>query len=43
MLPAWMSTEQKTNRIKNLISELRQEGKIVNVGSDKNPEWILKN
>jgi ATP-dependent DNA helicase RecG len=42
MLPAWMSAEQKSNRIKNLLSELRQEGKIVNAGSDKVPVWKLK-
>jgi len=42
MLPAWMNVEQKTNRIRNLITELREKGEIVNTGSDKNPEWILK-
>ena len=41
MLPAWMNAEQKSNRIKNILIELRQEEKIVNAGSDKNPEWIL--
>ena len=43
MLPAWMNAEQKSNRIKNLISELRSTGKIENTGSDKNSVWILKN
>ena len=43
MLPAWMNAEQKSNRIKNLLTELRQEGKIANAGSDKISEWILKN
>jgi predicted HTH transcriptional regulator len=37
MLPAWMNLKQKNNRIKNLISELRREGK----GTDTQSEWIL--
>lgn len=41
MLPAWMNVEQKNNRIKNLISELRREGKIINKGTDTQSEWIL--
>jgi len=41
MLPAWMNAEQKSNRIKNILTELRSERKIVNTGSDKNPEWVL--
>jgi ATP-dependent DNA helicase RecG len=42
MLPAWMSAEQKSNRIRNLIKELRVADKIVNKGSDAKPEWVLK-
>jgi ATP-dependent DNA helicase RecG len=42
MLPAWMDIDQKKNRIKNLISELRLNGKIINNGTDTNSEWILK-
>jgi ATP-dependent DNA helicase RecG len=42
MLPAWMNVEQKSNRIKNLISELRREGKIMNKGTDTQSEWILE-
>lgn len=41
MLPAWMNADQKSNRIKNLISELRREGKILNRGTDTQSEWIL--
>ncbi|MDR1973971.1 MAG: putative DNA binding domain-containing protein [Bacteroidales bacterium] len=41
MLPAWMSIDQKKNRIKNLISKLSQSDRIVNVGTDRDPEWIL--
>jgi len=43
MLPAWMNAVQKSNRIKNLLTELRRKGKIVNEGSDKNSVWVLKN
>ncbi|KAA6337911.1 hypothetical protein EZS27_014039 [termite gut metagenome] len=43
ILPAWMNTDQKKNRIGNLIKELRKNGQIFNQGTDKNPEWILKN
>jgi len=43
MLPAWMNAEQKSNRVKNLLTELRINEKIVNEGSDKNSVWILKN
>jgi ATP-dependent DNA helicase RecG len=42
-LPEWMSEEQRSNRIKNLIHELRTAGKIVNKGSRKVPLWILGN
>jgi len=41
-LPEIINDNQKKNMIKNLISELRENGKIVNVGTDKNSEWILK-
>ncbi len=43
MLPAWMNAEQKSNRIRNLIRELREADKIINKGSDAKPEWVLKN
>ncbi|MDR0864744.1 MAG: putative DNA binding domain-containing protein [Candidatus Symbiothrix sp.] len=41
MLPAWMDIDQKKNRIKNLIAELRQNEQIINSGTDKMPEWTL--
>ena len=41
MLPAWMNVEQKSNRIKNLISELRRDEKIINKGTDTQSEWVL--
>jgi ATP-dependent DNA helicase RecG len=41
MLPAWMDIDQKSNRIKNLIAELRRNGQIINSGTDKMPEWTL--
>lgn len=40
-LPEWMTGEQKKNRVKNLISELRVNQKIRNEGTMKNPIWIL--
>jgi len=43
MLPAWMNTEQKSNRVRNLIAELREKGIILNIGSDKHSVWILTN
>jgi ATP-dependent DNA helicase RecG len=42
MMPAWMTEEQKKNRIKNLISELRTLNKIQNNGTKKEPIWILE-
>ncbi|MCL2327279.1 MAG: putative DNA binding domain-containing protein [Bacteroidetes bacterium] len=41
VLPAWMSEKQKGNRVKNLLSELRKKGVIVNKGADAKPEWYL--
>jgi ATP-dependent DNA helicase RecG len=43
MLPAWMNVEQKSNRIRNLIKELREADKIANRGNRTNPEWVLRN
>jgi ATP-dependent DNA helicase RecG len=42
MLPAWMDDTQKNNKIKNLISELRVLNKIRNIGTKKEPVWILE-
>ena len=41
MLPAWMDEKQKKNKITNLISELRQTGKIANEGTFASPKWVL--
>ena len=41
-LPDWMSDEQKKNKIKNLLSELNQSGKINNTGTRKDSVWVLK-
>ena len=43
MLPAWMNAEQKSNRIRNLIKDLREADKIANRGNRSNPEWVLRN
>jgi hypothetical protein len=37
-----MNDEQKTNRIKNLITELRTLNRIKNRGTKKEPLWILE-
>jgi len=42
IMPTWMNDEQKKNRIKNLISELRTSKKIKNRGTKKEPIWILE-
>ena len=41
ILPEWMNEEQKNNRVRNLLSELRKKGVIVNSGTDAKPEWCL--
>jgi ATP-dependent DNA helicase RecG len=41
-LPDWMNDEQRRNRITHLISELRNQEKIVNKGTYKNSKWISK-
>lgn len=40
-LPDWMASAQKRNKVTNLISELRRNKKIKNIGSDAKPIWIL--
>lgn len=40
-LPQWMTDEQRKNRIRNLISVLRLDNKIVNNGTKTNSNWIL--
>jgi ATP-dependent DNA helicase RecG len=41
-LPEWMSEKQKKGKIGNLISEMRMNGKIHNLGSFNKPNWSLK-
>jgi ATP-dependent DNA helicase RecG len=40
-LPDILNDEQKKNKIGNLITELRQKGKIANVGVAANSKWVL--
>lgn len=42
-LPEWMSDKQKKNKVNNLLSTLRNQNRIKNIGSDKIPKWILIN
>jgi ATP-dependent DNA helicase RecG len=42
-LPEIINDKQKKYMVTNLISELRINDKIINIGTYKNPEWILKN
>lgn len=41
-LPDRMSEKQKKNKVGNLISELRIKKIIINKGTPKKPQWILK-
>lgn len=38
-LPELLSVTQKETKISNILRELRQEGKIINAGSDAKPSW----
>jgi ATP-dependent DNA helicase RecG len=40
-LPEWMNDEQKKNKIRNLLSELKSRNKIVNTGTTKDSVWII--
>ena len=39
--PDWMNEKQRKTKINNLLSELRKEGRIRNVGIDFKPKWVL--
>ncbi len=39
-LPEWMDERQRSNKIGNLIRELRKAKKIHNAGSQKYPKWV---
>ena len=41
-LPSNLSNEQLDNKVRSLLRTLRQEEKIINIGTDKNSKWILK-
>jgi ATP-dependent DNA helicase RecG len=41
-LPDWMSEKQKKNKVGNLLSELRINNTICNIGTFTNPKWSLK-
>ncbi len=40
-LPDWMNEEQKKNKVKNLLSDLKKQGKIKNVGTFKESKWVI--
>ncbi len=40
-LPDWMSDKQRRSKVGNLLSELRMEGRIMNKGGQKYPQWVL--
>jgi ATP-dependent DNA helicase RecG len=40
-LPEWMDDKQRKNKVTNLITECRQNGRIMNYGSDSMPKWGL--
>ena len=40
-LPDILTDEQKRNKIGNLLTELRKEGKIKNMGGFTNSVWTL--
>jgi len=41
-LPEWMNDKKKKNKIGNLLSELRKDGDIINVGGTNISKWILR-
>ncbi len=38
-----LSIEEKSRKITNLLTYLRQKGEIKNIGTDRKPLWILSN
>lgn len=42
-LPDWMNDTQRKYKVTNLLSELRINGKINNIGTPKESKWILLN
>ncbi|MCC6781752.1 MAG: putative DNA binding domain-containing protein [Planctomycetes bacterium] len=41
-LPDRLTAEQKRRKVKNLLQELRQEGRIENRGTRSRPEWVVR-
>ena len=37
-----LSGEQLDNKVRSLLRTLREDEKIINIGTDKNSKWILK-
>lgn len=40
-LPDWMNDTQKKHKINNLLSEMRKNNIIKNLGNDAKPKWVL--
>ncbi len=40
-LPEWMNDTQRKNKVTNLLSELRVNKKITNLGTSKDSKWVL--
>ncbi|MCC6327896.1 MAG: putative DNA binding domain-containing protein [Acidobacteria bacterium] len=40
-LPDWMTERQKKTKVGNLLYGLKKRGRIENLGSDRNPAWVL--
>ncbi len=40
-LPSKLSAKQLDNKVRYLLRKLKEENKIINVGSDKLPKWII--
>lgn len=38
-----LSFERLDNKVRYLLRKLREEKRIVNIGSDKQPKWIINN
>jgi ATP-dependent DNA helicase RecG len=36
-----MDEDQKASKISNLLTKLRRNGNIVNMGSDREPRWQI--
>ena len=40
-LPDWMTRQQKKNKVTNLLTSCKKQGKIENLGADSRPKWVL--